>query len=178
MEIHRGLANEGGKRKGRIGGKKTKKAKKKSSAVEHMSKEAKSRSEGSQIEALKISEGVHADNIKAAELGFSSGDIHEHERNVSDNLEKNIVKVSRVQAGDNKEVEGVEVLGEEVKGDVGSEAAMHEVGQVGGGDTERAIVEVGTSKCSQNFEGQKSFYGENENEMNERGIASVCLKCI
>ena len=41
-----------------------------------------------------------------------------------------------------------------------------------------AIVEVGTSKCFQNFEGQKSFYGENENEMNERGIVSVCLKCI
>ena len=41
-----------------------------------------------------------------------------------------------------------------------------------------AIVEVGTSKCFQNFEGQKSFYGENENEMNERGIVSVYLKCI
>jgi len=142
VEIHRGLANEGGKRKGRIGGKKTKKAKKKSLAVEHISKEANSRSEGSQIEALKISEGVPADNIKAAELGFSSGDIHEHERNISDNLEKNIVKVSRVQAGDDKEVEGVEVLGEEVKRDV--EAAMHEGG--GGGDNERATVEVGAAE--------------------------------
>merc|ERR1711962_1489179 len=39
--------------------------------------------------------GVHADNIKAAELGFSSVDIHEHERNINDNLEKKIVRVSR-----------------------------------------------------------------------------------
>jgi len=69
--------------------------KRKSLAVEHMSKEAKSRSNYSQIEAQKISEGVHADNIKAAELGFSSVDIHEHERNINDNLEKKIVKVSR-----------------------------------------------------------------------------------
>jgi len=44
---------------------------------------------------LRISEGVHADNTKAVELGFCSGDKHESEGKTNDNLEKKIVKVSR-----------------------------------------------------------------------------------
>ena len=70
-------------------------SKRRSLAVEHMSREAKGRSSGSQTKTLRTSEGVHADNIKAVELGFSSGDKHESECNTNDNLEKKIVKVSR-----------------------------------------------------------------------------------
>ena len=69
--------------------------KRRSLAVEHMSKEAKGRSTGRQTKILRISEGVHADNIKAVELGFSSGDKHDSECKTIDNLEKKIVKVSR-----------------------------------------------------------------------------------
>ena len=69
--------------------------KRRSSAVEHMSKEAKGRSNGIQTKTLSISDGIHADNIKPIELGFSSGDKHESEGNTNDNLEKKIVKVSR-----------------------------------------------------------------------------------
>ena len=70
-------------------------SKRRSLAVEHMSREAKGRSSGSRTKTLRTSEGVHADDIKAAELGFSSGDKHESECNTNDNLEKKIVMVSR-----------------------------------------------------------------------------------
>ena len=71
--------------------------KRRSSAVEHMSKEAKGRSNGVQTKTLSKSDGIHADNIKTIELGISSGDKHESECYTNDNLEKKIVKVSGIK---------------------------------------------------------------------------------